>query len=47
MAGFKISGMELEHLCGVRGIRKGFRWRNMKEDDLLEDLAVDGRVILK
>jgi len=47
MAGIKISGRKLEHLCGLRGVRRGFRWRNMKENELLEDLAVDGRVILK
>jgi hypothetical protein len=47
MAGFIISGIKLQLVCGVRGVRRGFGWRNMKENDLLEDLTVDGKVVFK
>jgi hypothetical protein len=28
-------------------MHKAFWWRDLKEEDLLEDLVVDGRIILK
>jgi hypothetical protein len=32
---------------GERGIHAGFWWRNLNDTDHLEDLEVDGRIILK
>jgi hypothetical protein len=47
MTGFVISGITLQLVCGVIGVRKGFLWRNTEEDDLLEDLAIDGKVVFQ
>ena len=34
--------------CGTYGgeVRTGFRWENLRERDYLEDLGVDGRIIV-
>jgi hypothetical protein len=42
---------ELGGECGTCGgeekCLKGFRWRNVKDRDYLEERRIDGRVILK
>jgi hypothetical protein len=35
------------HVWGRRGVHIGFWWGNLSERDHLEDLGVDGRIILE
>ena len=37
----------MQHVKEVRQVYIGFRWRKLKETDHLEDLGVDGRIIIK
>jgi hypothetical protein len=32
---------------GRREVHTGFRWGNLRERDYLEDLSIDGKIILK
>jgi hypothetical protein len=34
-------------MYGERRVHTGFGWGNLREGDFLEDLGVDGRIILK
>lgn len=44
----KENEMDGELACMGNGeVNRGFRWRNLRENEHLEDLGVDGRVILK
>jgi hypothetical protein len=35
------------HILGRRGLHTGVWWRNLQKRDHLEDLGIDGRIILK
>jgi hypothetical protein len=43
----KIKDVEFGRVCGTQEMHSGFDGGNMKERGRLEDLAVDGRIILK
>jgi hypothetical protein len=35
------------HLRGTREVLTGFRWGDLKESDHLEDVGIDGSIIIK
>jgi len=35
------------HKLGRGKVHTGFRWRNLRERDSLNDLGIDGKIILK
>jgi hypothetical protein len=37
----------MQHIWGIGEVHIGFWWGNLREDDHLEDLGIDGRLILK
>jgi hypothetical protein len=45
---FRIACYKIRYVYGGREeVHTGFWWRNLREGDHLEDLGVDGRIILK
>jgi hypothetical protein len=43
----RFGGWSMWHMWGRGGIRTEFVWEKVKERDHLEDLGIDGRIILK
>ena len=35
------------HVWEMREVHTGFWWGNLREEDQLEDLVIDGRIVLK
>jgi hypothetical protein len=35
------------HVCGIREMHTEFWWGNVKENDMLEDVGVNGRLVLE
>ena len=35
------------HIPGRGQVHTGFSWRNLRERDCLDDLGIDGRIVLK
>jgi len=42
-----VYGLFMWHVWGIRGVHTGFWWGNLGERDQLQDLGVNGRIILK